>query len=385
MEICGVICEYNPFHNGHKKQFRLIRESLGEDSAIVCLMSGNYVQRGAPAIFDKSLRAAAALESGADLILELPVNYCLSSAEGFAAGGVCILSKICTHLSFGCETADTSRLLTIAEALVEPSFSDALHRYLSTGVSFPKARQLALAEKIGDASLLSLPNNILGVEYCKAILSQSSKLQILPIHREGSYHAELPDVENPSATSLRIALSNGEDIASYTPNYQAGTIHSLQAGQRAILGKLRTMTDAEFAALPYGSEGLWRKLMTNAQTLATLDEILEATKSKRYTRTRLDRMVMCAFLGITQEHLNSPADYVRILAMNDRGREILNANKKEGFFRNPGEKICGTQADLENRCGNLYGLFAENEIEPPDIETRRRLLYVKQKENLSII
>lgn len=377
MKVCGVICEYNPFHNGHKKQLSLIRQALGEDTVIVCLMSGNFVQRGAPAIFDKSLRAASALENGADLILELPVTCCLSSAEGFAAGGVSILSKICTHLSFGCETPDASRLLSTAKALLQEDFSQVLRSQLSTGVSFPKARQLALAETAGDAALLTDPNNILAVEYCKAILSQNSSLQILPISREGSYHSEIPDGDNPSATSLRIALSKGADISAYAPSSHLGTIHDLHAGQRAILGKLRTMTDAEFEALPYGSEGLWRKLMTNARAFATLEEILEATKSKRYTRTRLDRMVLCAFLGITREHLDIPADFVRVLAMNDRGREILNIHKKDGFFRNPGEKICGIQAELESRCGALYGLFSVNETDPPDMESRRRLLYIK--------
>jgi len=379
--ITGIICEYNPFHNGHAKQIAAVRQEFGANDGIVCLMSGNFVQRAAPAILDKSLRAEAAIRCGADLVLELPIPYALSSAEGFAAGGVAILSKFCHRLSFGAETANKETLLSLADALRAPDFSPALRSGLDEGLSFPAARQKAL-EKMGlDATLLHSPNNILAVEYCKAILSQNSALEPCPMKRDGSYHAEFPDVENPSATSLRTQLYEGTDISPYIPQsccslFQNAPLHSMDAAQRAILAKLRTMTDEEFAALPGGSEGLWRKLMHAARRCATVEEIATAVKSKRYTRTRIDRMILCAFLGITEEMRTSPVPYVRVLAFNDRGREILRSAREALDIANAGEPREGDYAALETRCGRLYGLFAEDTPALPNLEETRRVRYV---------
>ena len=383
MKIVGIISEYNPFHAGHAKQFRLIREKFGEETAIVCLMSGNYVQRGAPAIFDKSLRARAAVACGADLVLELPVTCALSSAEGFAAGGVRILSGVCDYLCFGSETGDADRLMDTARALLSDAFPPLLRKYLDSCKSFPAARSAALAEMGLDDSLLALPNDILAVEYCKAILSQNSAMIPLPVRREGSYHAEAPETENPSATSLRRLLNQAQDIAPFVPEdaaeiFRNAPRHTLEAGERAILSKLRTMTDAEFEVLPYGSEGLWRKFMHNCRSCATVEEILTATKSKRYTRTRLDRMLMCAFLGITLETLESPAPYTRVLAFNDRGRVILNQAKKTASLVNAGESADHPYWALEKRCADLYGLFCAEGIEPPGAEEKRRVWYHKE-------
>lgn len=380
MKITGVICEYNPLHLGHKKQLDTIRTLQGADNGIVCLMSGNYVQRGAPALLDKSLRAKAAVLSGADLVLELPVTAALSSAEGFAAKGVAILSPFCDTLCFGAETADAALLLSTADALLSPVFSAALQTQLETGISFPAARQAAL-EAIGcDAQLLLQPNNILAVEYCKAILQQNSKLKILPILRQGDYHDTAPDRSNPSATALRQLMTTNADWHAFVPDaahacFENAVLHTLAAGERAILGTLRCMSDAEFENLPYGSEGLWRKLMHAARREAALEDILTSVKSKRYTRTRIDRMVMCAFLGITVQMLTESAPYVRVLALNDRGREILKAARQFGRFPNVGEQQPDAYQLLENRCGDLYGLFAHGAPEPAGSEAGKRLFY----------
>lgn len=378
MKIVGIICEYNPFHLGHQKQIAEIRRIYGEDTAIVCLMSGNFVQRGHPAILDKSLRAAAAVESGANLVLELPVEYALSSAEGFAAGGVKILSPFCTELCFGAETADKKQLLTAAQALLSADFPPLLRQNLDTGLSFPTARQRAL-ETLGlSGELISRPNNILAVEYCKAVLTQGSSMDILPISRQGNYHAEAPDKENPSATALRKLLLRAESAEDYIPEeayswQQKGALHSLEAGERAMLGKLRAMKEAEFEALPYGSEGLWRKLMHGVHKFATLEEILTFAKSKRYTRSRLDRMVLCAYLGLTD--LASPPPYVRVLAMDRKGGQILNMARETGEFINAGEAVPGPYWEQEKRIGDLYGLFALDAPDAPGLEIRRRILY----------
>lgn len=379
MAAIGIICEYNPLHLGHKKQLDHIRRTYPNEG-IVCMMSGNYVQRGAPAIIDKSLRAQAAIHCGADLVLELPVTASLSSAEGFAREGVRLLSGVCDKLCFGAESADKDALMITAESLLSDAFPEALKQALAKGLSFPAARQAALQAMGIHADTLSQPNDILATEYCKAILSLGTTMEPIPIHRGGSYHDTDIDAENPSATAVRQRMLAGEAWQGYVPGCAAAcmedaTMHTLQAGEDAILYKLRTMTDQEFEALPYGSEGLWRKLMQNARKYGTLEEILTATKSKRYTRTRLDRMVMCAFLGITEEDILSPAPYCRVLAFNDKGRKLLKAARQTGLFPNAGEAVDSPYQALEDRAGRLYSLFATSKPEAPFDEGQRRVYY----------
>ena len=381
MKIVGIICEYNPLHLGHRKQMLRIREQFGPDAAIVCAMSGNFVQRGVPAILDKTLRAKAAILSGADLVLELPVTAALSSAEGFAAGGVKVLSPICDVLCFGSETANGQQLMSTAEALLSDAFPPMLRAQLETGKSFPAARQAAL-EQMGLPGV-TLPNDILAVEYCKAILSQKASLEIFPIHREGSYHAEAADTDNPSATAVRKLMLNAYNWRTCVPKevrqvFEGASLHSIAAGERAILARLRTMSDAEFEALPYGSEGLWRKLMHASRRENSLEDILNAVKSKRYTRTRLDRMVLCAFLGITKDLLQTQSPYTRVLAFNDIGRGILKDAKKSAIYLNAGESFDHPYWDLEKRCADLYGLFCVEGTEPPGAEENRRIYYHKK-------
>ena len=381
MGITGIICEYNPFHLGHRKQFDIIRQHKGESEAIVCLMSGDFVQRGHPAIIDKTLRAKAAVSCGADLVLELPITAALSSAEGFAARGVEILSSFCHSLCFGAESDDSAALLDTAGALLSDEFPPLLRAQLDKGLSFPAARQAALEEMGLDGALVTQPNNILAIEYCKAILSQHSPMAPFPILRQGSYHDAAPDRENPSATAVRALMTGSHDWKSCVPTpaqaiFESATLHTLSAGERAILARLRTMDDAEFEALPYGSEGLWRKLMHAARRESTLEDILTAVKSKRYTRTRLDRMVMCAFLGLTAADLCVPAPYARVLALNDRGREILKKARQTGHFPNIGEKIDHPYQSIETRCGRLYGLFAAGAPEPPTRNESARIIYI---------
>ena len=375
MSITGIICEYNPLHLGHRKQLDLLK---AQGNGIVCLMSGNFVQRGAPAIMDKMARAEAAVRCGADLVLELPVTAALSSAEGFAAEGVRILSQFCDELCFGAETADADVLTALASALLSPEFPVHLRAELDKGLSFPIARTAALAAMGLDAAPLVSPNNILAVEYCKAILAQNSAMKPMPILRQGSYHDTLPDAENPSATAIRAMMPQGNWL-DYIPAeahacLSGAAIHTLAAGERAILCKLRTMTDAEFEALPYGSEGLWRKLMHASRSEATLEEVASAVKSKRYTRTRIDRMILCAFLGLTAADLATPAPYARVLAFNDRGREILKTARKTFDLPNIGEKQGHMYQLIEDRCDALYGLFATDTPESPT--PKHRVQYI---------
>ncbi len=370
MKTVGIICEYNPLHLGHHKQIRALKDS---GNSVVCIMSGNYVQRGQPAIIDKSLRAKAAILSGADLVLELPLTATLSSAEGFAGEGVRLLSPFCDGLCFGAE--DPEKLEPVARALLSEAFPPALRNQLDKGLSFPAARQAALEQMGLDGAILGKPNNILGIEYCKAILAQNSLMVPMPIHRGGDYHEESVDVENPSATAVRKLMLGIHDWNSCIPPcaaevFEGAVLHSLDAGERAMLCKLRSMTGGEFEVLPHGSEGLWRKLMHASRSKASLEEIATAVKSKRYTRSRIDRMILCATLGLTAEDIASPAPYARVLAFNDRGREIIKNAREHGLYPNIGEKIDHPYQAIEDRADALYGLFALGAPEPPDVKPR---------------
>lgn len=378
MDITGIICEYNPLHMGHKKQLDILR-SQHPDTGIVCLMSGNFVQRGMPAVVDKTIRAEAAVRCGADLVLELPITAALSSAEGFAAEGVRILGSFCSRLCFGSESGSKEMLLATAEILLSETFPEALREHLDRGLSFPAARQAALADLGAEAAILTRPNDILATEYCKAILQQGLSMEPMVIQRAGGYHDLEADRENPSATAVRRLMLESGAWLDYVPRQARATLsqaslHTLSAGETAILYRLRTMTKAEYEALPFGSEGLWRKLMHNAKSLSTLEEILIATKTKRYTRTRLDRMVMCAFLGITQKDIAVQAPYARVLALNNKGREILKTARKTGCFPNTGENMDSPYQDLEHRAGMIYSLFSID-ASAPYREEDRRVIY----------
>ena len=235
-----------------------------------------------------------------------------------------------------------------------------------------------------DAAVLSQPNNILAVEYCKAILTQGLSMVPYPIYRAGSYHAVTADADNPSATAVRNLMLIAHNWSAFVPSealvwLEEAPLHALEAGERAMLGKLRTMTDAEFEALPYGSEGLWRKLMHACRQQGTLEEILTATKSRRYTRSRLDRMVMCAFLGITAADLTMQIPYTRVLAFTSRGRAVLKEGKRHTSFRNAGEAAEHPYWELEKRCSDLYGLFCTQGPEAPGQEPLRRIHYHRRE------
>ena len=378
MKNVGIICEYNPFHNGHARQLRAVREQGG---VCVCLMSGNYVQRGEPAIFDKWTRAKAAALCGADLVLELPVTYALRSAEGFAAGGVEILDRMgCIDgLCFGSETDDINIIMSTAKALDTPEFSQKLKKELKAGVSFPTARQLALEAMGEDGSVLETPNAILAVEYCKALLRRNSAIQPLLIHREGDYHGGT-DPDAPSASFLRTQT----DWHGYVPEdalacFAGVPRHSVAAGQRAWLARLRSMEEAEFERLPFGSEGLWRKVLSACRTETTLEAIVQAAKSKRYTRTRLMRLLLCAYLGITEETLMQPAPYVRVLAVNGRGQRVLRQAKQGGELPllHTGQRApdCAYAA-LERRAADLFPLFCETEEFYVNLERKARVFRI---------
>lgn len=364
MNTAGIICEYNPFHLGHEKQLRLVREALGEDAAIVCAMSGNYVQRGLPAMWDKYTRARAAVACGADVVLELPVTCVLQSAEGFARGGVEVLTRFggVDALAFGAECGDEGRLMAMARQLHTVEYQSALRGFLNQGLSYPAARQAALRDP---EDLLSKPNNILGLEYCRALLDLQSPLRPLAVRRDGDYHAEAPDPEAPSATAVRRLFPDAS-WRDYVPAPAAALLaaapwYAMEYGERAVLARLRALPDGAWEAAAHGSEGLWSKAKRAARMEADLEAVIQAVKSKRYPRTRIQRLLLCAYLGLTAADLSRPITYVRILAASATGRTLLRQARERGTLPliNPGQTPPDREAyDLEIRAADLFTLFA---------------------------
>ena len=339
MKTVAVICEYNPFHNGHARQLR----QMAAVGTTVCVMSGNYVQRGEPAICDKWTRARAAALCGADLVLELPVTYALRSAEGFADGGVEVLERLgCVDaLCFGSETGSAERVLSTARLLLSDAFSAALRQELAAGVSFPRARELAVRRLSGEETPpLSARNDILAVEYCKALLQSGSTIAPLAILRKVVGHNGGAAKGFASASHIRELLTNGEDASAYLTAESAAIYArecaagrapvTMQNAERAVLSRLRAMCEEDFARYDSGNEGLYRRFYDAARTAASVDELLSAVKTKRYAYARLRRMLLAAYLDVTAADVPPEVPYLRVLACNERGRRLLKTIKKTG-------------------------------------------------------
>ncbi len=332
--VVGIICEYDPFHRGHAYQFDLIRQKLPE-ALIVCLMSSCFTQRGMPAVHQPRLRAQAALNAGADMVLELPCAFAVRDAEHFALGGVEILSRLgfVTHISFGCEDSDLSSLSQTAALLESPTpeFQAALKNALDSGMSFAAAQGQALGEITGDPQRWSRPNNILALCYLRAILRTNSKLIPLPVHRNGNYHAlELENFSWPSASAVRQALSNGDSIsADEACGYSVSVLPRCSAEKldTLLIHKLRTTPLSALALLPDCTEGLENRLKSCADQANTREELLALLKTRRYAHARLSRLCTHALLGVTAEMLaqNAHPTSVRLLGLRRSAQELTAA------------------------------------------------------------
>lgn len=345
MQTAGIITEYNPLHMGHVHLMKETRRLLGPECAVVCIMSGQYVQRGDFALVGKYARAEAAVRSGADLVLELPLPWAVSSAERFARGGVqhLLATGLLTHLAFGSECGDAAPLQHLASVLLGEEFPARLKKELAAGVSFAAARQRAMGKLVSreEAALLESPNNILGVEYCKELLLAGGAVQPLTVKRVGAPHdGEAEAGEIPSATAIRERLRAGrktQALEAMAPAMAEAYLKEEAAGrapvyretcERAILARLRSMSEAEFAALDEGREGLYRRVYRAVHSASGVDEILERAKTKRYAYARLRRMLLWAYLGLTPGDCPEKPLYLRPLAANEVGRALLGKMRK---------------------------------------------------------
>jgi len=374
MEVCGIICEYNPFHQGHAYHIRETRMRTG-NAPVVCVMSGNFVQRGDFALLDKHTRAEAAVRCGADLVVELPVAFACATAERFAAGAVALLRALgCVRwLSFGSECADVSLLQRTAAATGSAQFSALLQKKLSGGVTFAAARQAAAAAIDPQAAqALSSPNDTLAVEYLRAA---DGAFTPLAIARQGVSHDEDTCCDGfSSASRLRTLAQRGAlaQAAQAMPEESARLfLERCSCGaapvfarnaHTAMMAVLRRMSLEDFAALPDISEGLEFRLHRLLPNACNPEEGCAAVKTKRYTLARLRRICMYAYLGLRTEDLQEAPAYIRVLAFNDTGREILRSAPaaiplliRPAGIRQMSD-ICRRQFSREAQATDLYVL-----------------------------
>lgn len=349
MESIGIVAEYNPFHNGHLYHLSESRKRTGLRPC-VSVMSGSFTQRGEAAILDKWTRAAIAVKAGVDLVFELPAAFTVRSAQHFAAGAVKLLDALgVVHtLSFGAETADLTRLRQAAAAFADPDTRRALKARLKAGMSYAAALEAATRER-GQAArhILSEPNNILAVEYLKAIAKVSSNIAPLAIERHAApYHAQDITSSIASAAAIRKQLTakapDADALAKALPPcaydvvaplcLSGGAFASTRLLDCAVAAKLRTMKLDALSAIAGVSEGLEYKLADAALKGSSIDEILARAKSKRYPLSRLKRILIHTLLGTTSDQLLSFDEsgplYARVLAFNDTGRLLLKELKQ---------------------------------------------------------
>ena len=353
MKTIGIIAEYNPFHAGHAFHIRETRRLVQGESAVVAVMSGNWVQRGDCAVLDKWSRTRAALAGGADLVLELPTVWAISSAERFARGAVELLKAtgVVDILSFGSESGRLEDLSCIARTLEGEPYRNNLRSELDRGLPFALARQNAALSVLGPrAELLRRANDSLAVEYLRAAGESLSPIAIprLCADHDGGDHPAYP-----SASFLRENIRSGA-LSAENPA-------SLSNCERAVLARLRTMGLEDWSALPDSgrAEGLPQRLTGAAAAASSLEEFYTLVKTKRYAHARIRRLALWAFLGLKESDRPDSPPYLRVLGFHARGRDILREMKQKAslpIITKPAHGRDLPLLELEARCTDLYGL-----------------------------
>ncbi len=333
MSVTGIIAEFNPLHTGHK----LLIERAKKQGAVICVISGNFVQRGDTAIYEKQLRAKSALLCGADLVIELPVCYSMSTAQNFALGGVSLLSSIgCDQIMFGSECGDIDKLVKTSEILQSEDFSARLRTFLDKGITFAAARQQAAEECGVGSEILKGANNNLGIEYITAACNINSKVGFKTIKRQGAMH-DSPYLDNDfvSASALREKIKQDEFelCEKYFPKevialFEKADYSDIRRIENAILASLRSMNETEFSSLPDLSEGMENKLLSQIKLANSLDSLYNGMKVKRYTLARIRRLVLSAFLKLDNSMFMKAPPYLRVLGFNQTGEDIIRQHSK---------------------------------------------------------
>lgn len=340
MTAAGIVAEFNPLHLGHEYLLHSVRKQIKEDAAIICVMSGDYVQRGEPALFSKFCRAEAAVAAGADLVLELPLPWSISSAERFATGAISVLHQIgVSKLFFGSECGDADRLRTIAELLLSEDVNQKIMLLLheEKNISYAAAREKVLYSILGESDVLRHSNDILGVEYIKAVLKLQSGITPVAIRRIGAGHNSQEISEILSASAIRKRMQSDQAIDGFLPNgamkiYQSeieNRFHPVfpEDFDALLMARLRFLDENDFEQIDDAGFGLGRAIFRAIHDFSEMDEVYQLS-SKRYTASRIRRICLKAALGCPAKMEQEFPPYARILAANRKGCAFL-AEKRE--------------------------------------------------------
>ena len=341
----GIIAEYNPFHNGHLYQIQKAKELTGADT-VITVMSGNFTQRGDTSLINKFEKAKIALQNEVDMVIELPTIYSISSAENFALGGVKILNEIgnIDYLVFGIEEENLEKLQAIADVLVneDDEFKRNIKEELDKGNSYPKAREIVLKKVLSSENvenIMQKPNNILAIEYLKALKTTNSKIKPFAIKRKNTMHNDENINENyASGTYIRklFTENNFNEIKKVVPKYtyerllelknQGTYVSSINDFSDIVIYKIRTMTKEEISQIADVNEGLENSIKLASTTCKTIDEIIDKVSTKRYTKTRISRILTYILLDITKSEMEQSKNanqYIRVLGINKKCEGIL--------------------------------------------------------------
>lgn len=375
MKICATVAEYNPFHNGHLYHLNQMKKSI---DTLVVIMSGNFTQRGEIALTDKYTRAIHAIKAGADVVIELPTVFATANAENFAKGAMKIYSAINADiLSFGCESPETD-FVSLAKAVKEetPAFKQELKKQLKLGYRFVKAKNEALINSGINCEVLPSPNNILALEYVGALLKENKNFSLLPVQRQGaSFLDGTLKEEFSSAKAIRENLSDKDKIAKNIPPYVLADLpENLPNADKLILYSLLSSTEKELASIPDCTEGLENRLKKYAKVSFDYATLLKNVQTKRYSKTRIQRILVCSLLKITNELLKNSLNgnpYVKVLAVNKNRNDVLSylsALSAPLLTRKGDEKKLDEKAkacfELDVRASEVYSLITSKRVNP---------------------
>lgn len=360
MKTAAVVAEYNPFHSGHKYQLEQTRAAGA--THIVAVMSGNFVQRGEAAIYDKYLRASAAVKCGADLVVELPLPWATGTAQTFARGAVGLAKALgnIDMLSFGCENSDLPALQKLADTLYSEEYENIISSLLSQNKTFASIRQDAVEALCGAdiAKLLEKPNNILAVEYIAAAKNTGCNFGFNAVSRVGDGYNETAYSGSgfASATAVRETIRKNQFDFTLVPEevraLYTGGFSDFSRLDLAVLSRLRAFSTKEIALAPDISEGLENRIYSAIREAVSVEDLLEKIKTKRYTAARIRRIILSLFLGVTAQDSVGTPPYIRILACNEKGKEILNSAR-------PALPVVGRASqlkELDGRAGEIFSL-----------------------------
>lgn len=374
MKVAGIIAEFNPFHNGHALLVQKAREA--GYTHVIAVMSGNFVQRGEPAIFHHSVRTKAALENGVDLVLQLPCVYAMSGAQSFAGAGVEILDAlgIVDALVFGSECGNTDLLSETADAIYGEKIKPLLASELEKGISFASARENALREINSDyADVIKSPNNILGVEYIASLKKLGSKIKPVTFERVGAAHdSDETDGKIAGASLIREKIRNADEWKNLVPEgviecYSDAEKADIYRMENTVLYKIRTVSAEELSKAPDISEGIENRIISAAKQARSLEELYFLAKTKRYSHARIRRIIWNCLLGITAYDLEQRVPYIRITGFNKNGAELIKSAKETArlpIISKPADfsrldETAQKVFSLECTAGDIYALCTE--------------------------